>query len=66
MSDALLSDFKNVVDNNKLKRSDEKRRALNFLSATVNGENVRKTKCSIKLSIKLGIFYQGNVSRYLF
>lgn len=48
MSDALLSDFKNVVDNNKLKRSDVKRRALNFLSATVNGANVRKTKCSKK------------------
>ncbi|XP_062600300.1 DNA ligase 1-like, partial [Saccostrea cucullata] len=54
MADALLSDMKTVINENKLKRSDDARATINVLSAAVSGENVQQSKCRTELSKKLG------------
>ena len=46
MSKAILTDIKGVID--------DARATINILSAAVNGENVKNSKCRIQLSQKLG------------
>lgn len=54
-TDCIVSDLKEVVQELKLKRSDDARIALNILSASVSGENVKKSSSSSSLGKKLGI-----------
>ena len=54
MADAIISDLKEVVDQTKLKRSADARATTNVDSAAVNGVSVRKLKCIVRLSQKLG------------
>lgn len=51
MSKAILTDIKGVIDDAKLKRTNDARATINIFSAAVNGKNV-KNKNKQKLSVE--------------
>ena len=55
VADTVMKNLKEILSNNKMKRSKEKRTEMHTVIASISGENMTKNKCKSKLAQQHGV-----------